>query len=343
MIRPFVTSLLILMLSFFGQALAQPQMPPTMVETLVVGKSTQRPSLEAVGTLKAQHGIVVRPEIPGRITEIYVQSGQSVNKGEPLVQLNPVIVQAQLDTIKTRLELSEKTAKRYQELMKTKVISKEDFDKVMATRAQDKAQLAEAKARLEQTKIVAAFTGKVGLRQVSVGDYVQAGQALVNLQSQDPILVEFAIPETKMRDIRVGQVVKLNTDAYPDRHFEGVVSALESRVDSATRTLTVQAKVSNPERLLLPGAFVSVNVDLNKAENVLTIPQAAVLYHANQAYVYRMMESKAVKTDIKLGKKSAGNVVVLSGLKVGDEIITAGQHKLMPGAPVMKLAAPPSQ
>lgn len=314
--------------------------PPTMIETLTIGNATFRPSIEAVGTVRAEQGIVVRPEIPGRITALLFDSGQSVKKGDPLVQLNSVVYQARLETSMTRLMLSEKTAQRYQSLLKTNVISKEDVDKAMATLLQDRAQVAEAKANLEQAKIVAPFSGKVGLRKVSLGDYVQAGQELVTLSSQDPILVEFSLPESQIRQIKKGQRVRLQADSVPQHQFIGEVIATESRIDPQTRTLAIQAKVPNPERLLVPGTFVSVKLDLGQEENILSVPQAAVMYQNGQAYVYRVVNQHAVKTDVKLGQKSAQSVVITSGLKVNDVVIVAGQHKVMPGAPVMALGKP---
>lgn len=314
--------------------------PPTPVDTLTVGSATVRPALEAVGTLKAEQGIVVRPEIPGRITALLFTSGQNVKKGAPLVQLNSVIYQARLETSKTRLALSEKTAQRYQSLLQTKVISKEDLDKAMAALLQDRAQVAEARANLDQATIVAPFAGKVGLRKVSLGDYVQAGQEIVTLQSQDPILVEFTLPETQLRQIRKGQRVRLHADALGQQAFTGEVIATESRIDPQTRTLAVQAKVANPDRQLTPGAFVSVKLDLGQEQTILAIPQAAVLYQNGQAYVYRVINQHAVKTDVQLGEKTAQHVVIRTGLNVNDVIIVAGQHKVMPGAPVMALGKP---
>jgi membrane fusion protein (multidrug efflux system) len=258
-----------------------------------------------------------------------------VAAGAPLLELNPDIIIAQLAQYKAALNLSKLAFDRAVKLYNTRTISKAEFDQAQADLSAGQARVDAANAQLRQARIIAPFAGRLGLSLVSIGDYVSAGQSIVNLESLDPINVDFSIPETYMGRVAVGQDIELRSGAFSSQVFYGKVDAIESQINPGNRSLLLRASVPNKEHKLLPGGFVDVKLYTNEAsQQVISVPQVAVLYAPDGNYVYKIVNNSAVKTLVTLGSSDAQNVIIKEGLKPGDDIITAGQQKVQDGARV---------
>lgn len=326
-----------------GTAVAKPKqqlnIPPTLVETTVVKLTDKQQQVSATGTLNAIPGIVVKPEISGRITKIYFKSGDAVAAKAPLIEIYPDVIKAQLAQAQASQQLTKLNYDRASKLIKTHDISEADFDKSRADYKAAQASVNQALALLEQTTIRAPFAGKLGLSQVNLGDYVSAGTDIVNLQSIDPIYVDFSIPEVYLSKVAVGQSLNIRNTAYPNVIFKGKVEALESAINQANRTLMLRASIPNKDGKLLPGAFVEVALQVNVEQKVIEIPQTAIVFSPEGNFLYRVLDNKAVRTMVTLGDRDADSVIIKNGLNVGDVVITSGQLKIQDGSPV--ITAPP--
>lgn len=325
----------------YGKQAKGMQMPPSFVETSTVALSNRQQQVAATGTLTAIPGIVIKPEISGRVTKVYFKSGDTVKKGAPIIEIYPDIIKAELAQAEATLQLTKLNYDRSVQLYKSHDVSKADNDKATADYNSAKARVEQAKAQLSQTTIVAPFNGRLGLSQINIGDFVSSGTEIVNLQSMDPIYVDFSIPEVYISKVATGQDVKVRTDAYPGVTFIGKVEALESAINQANRTLMLRASIPNKDGKLIPGTFVEVSVLVNVEQQAIEIPQTAVVFSPEGNFVYKVIDGKASKAIVTLGDRDADKVVVKNGLVAGDVIITSGQLKVQDGAPVM--VAPPSQ
>lgn len=314
------------------------KMPPTVIETADVKTMPWQAIIQETGTLAAIDGIEIKPEIPGRVTDIYFESGQPVKKGDRLVQLFPDIIKADLAKAEAQLKLNQLNYERYETLYQKKFLEKAELDKAKATLESSEADVAKLKASLSQTLITAPFDGKIGLLTISIGDYLNVGEKITSLQSLDPIRVDFAVPEQYSHDIKIGDKIKLASKAFQN-DFEGKVTALDAEINASTRSLNIQALVPNTEGKLIPGSFVEISLALEEEHSVLTIPQTAILYSPEGDGVYRVIDHKAVKTKIKLGEKLENNIaIVKEGLHEGDSIINGGLMKIQDQADVMTQA-----
>lgn len=303
-------------------------MPPPMVQAETVKMQPWQQKVQATGSLAARQGIVVKPEIAGRVTFIYFKSGQDVQQGTPLLQLNQSILKSQLALNQANLALRKDQFQRAIALYQEKAMAKADYDTAKANLDSAQAQVDQAAAQLKQTDIVAPFSGKLGLRQVSIGDFVSSGQSIVNLQSLDPIIVNFSVPEIYLNKLASGDTVHIHSDAYQKKVFTGTVYAYDSIIDPDTRTLSVRASVPNPGEKLLPGAFVEVTLLLGKPENLITVPQTALVASINGTSVYKVVNGKAVETPVVVGTLENNLATIKSGLKAGDVVVTDGQNKI---------------
>jgi membrane fusion protein (multidrug efflux system) len=334
-----VTAVLLSIFSISAHAFDMSKMPPTPVEVATVQKQAWQPELHATGTLVANRGVMLRTEITGRITKVLFTPGQLVKPDAPLIQLNPDILQAQFDSAKAQQTLSQAHNDRMLALYKRNTISKADLDKSQATLKSDTANVAHMQARLDQALIKAPFEGRVGLNLVHPGDYVASGQELVSIQAIDPIRADFSVPETYAGKVVVGQMVQVTTALYSGKFFTGKLAEIDSLLSSKTRTLAVRAHIPNADHKLLPGAFVDVKLFLGEKQDVLTVPQTAVVFDASGNYVYKLLDKKAIKTPVKLDTRLGERVIIKEGLKVGDIVIIAGQVKLHDGSSVDVKAA----
>ncbi len=311
--------------------------PALPVETASVVQDTLRKSLTAVGTLVANENVVIRPEIAGRVQAIAFQEGQSATRGAPLVQLDDAVHRAEL----AQAEAGEEQARRLRDsglqLVNKGYISTNEMDRLETELKVAEANRKLAQARLAKTRIYAPFTGQLGLRRVSVGDYVNPGQELVTLDDLASLKVDFRVPETYLDALSIGQLIELEVDSFPQERFRGEVYALDPQVSTADHSIALRARIPNPEARLRPGLFARVSLLLEEKAEALLIPEQAVLPQGDGNFVFRVQDGQARLTAITLGQRRLGQVEVLSGLTAGDIVVTAGQQKITDGASVTPL------
>jgi len=323
-----------------AQTPAKPMGLPVRATPVKVTKVADEVS--AVGSLLAEESVVIRPEIDGRITALPFQEGQAVGAGQKLVTIDSSEYEAQLAAIEADLRTEQQRYQRAQELFQQKFISKEALDVQLGSVERLKARADEARAKLAKTVIRAPFSGTLGLREVSPGAYVKAGDNIVRLDNVSSIKLDFRIPEVFLSKVRPNQEVAVRLDAYPNEEFRGRVYAVEPAVDEKTRTVLMRARVPNRNGKLKPGMFVRVGLTLDVRPKAIVIPEQAIWPQGRDAFVFRVVDGKAVLTKIELGVRRPGEVEVTSGLGDKDVVVTDGQIKLKDGAPVMVMGAQPA-
>ena len=303
---------------------------------------TMQSEVTAVGTLIAADSVVIRPEIAGRVVGLHFQEGQLVQKGAKLMTLDPSEYRAQLAATSADAKTESQRYQRAQELLEKNFISKEALDVAKGNMDKALAKQQQDEVLLSKTTISAPFTGVVGLRQISPGAYVKAGDDVVRLENLSTVKLDFRVPEMYLSQIKPGQSLTIRVDAYPNDTFQGKIYALEPAVDEKTRTVVVRALIPNLQNKLRPGMFARVNVLLSTRPNAVVIPEQAIWPQGRDTFVYRVVDGKAVLTKVELGVRHPGEVEVLKGLSANDVVVTDGQMKLKDGAPVMVLPAPPA-
>jgi membrane fusion protein (multidrug efflux system) len=309
------------------------------VEAAKVVAAPLSEQVTAVGTLLSNEAVTVSSEIPGRLKEIHFQEGQPVEKGAPLFTLDDSVYQAQLADAAAKLKLAEQTHKRTSTLFTNKYATAQSADESASNLAVNTAAVELARVQLEKAHIVAPFSGIVGLRHVSVGEYIIAGQALVNLESIDPVKADFRVPEKFLPAIQVGQTIRIKVDAFPDDSFKGKVYAIDPRLDVAGRSLLVRALVPNEDRRLRPGLFARVTVLLQLKEDALTVPEQAIVPQGDSQFVFKIVGGKVQFTKVVIGTRREGRVEIIEGLAAGDQVVTAGQLKIRDGSAVSVVGA----
>ncbi len=304
------------------------------VKAGTVGSGTVTEEVSAVGSLIANESVMIRPERDGRIAAIHFSEGQLVRTGAKLVSLDASEIEAQLGAINAELNLNRIRLKRAEELQAKNFISAQALDEARESLNQSVARQAEVKARLEKTVILAPFEGVAGLRQVSPGAYVKAGQDIARLEGIGTLKLDFRVPEVYLSRIAAGQAVQLRVDAFPGEAFDGAIYAVEPAVDEATRTVLLRARVPNPGVRLKPGMFARVNLVLGTRRNALLVPEQAVVPRGRENFVFRIVDGKAAITRVELGLRRAGEVEIVKGLTVGETIVVDGQLRLQDGTPV---------
>jgi membrane fusion protein (multidrug efflux system) len=295
------------------------------VEAAKVVAAPLSEQVTAVGTLLSNEAVTVSSEIPGRLKEIHFQEGQPVEQGAPLFTLDDSVYRAQLDDAEAKLKLAEQTNKRTSTLFSNKYATAQSADEATSNLAVSTAATELARVQLEKTRIVAPFSGIVGLRHVSVGEYITAGQALVNLEAIDPVKADFRVPEKFL--------------PFPDASFEGKVYAIDPKLDVSGRSLLVRALVPNNDQRLRPGLFARVTVLLQLKEDALSVPEQAIVPQGDSQFVYKIVDGKVKLTKVVIGTRREGRVEIVEGLAVGDEVVTAGQLKIRDGSAVSVVAA----
>ncbi|WP_455210718.1 efflux RND transporter periplasmic adaptor subunit [Kaarinaea lacus] len=317
--------------------------PPMPVEVATVNQGTVNVDISAVGTLQANESVIIRPQISGRIETIKFDEGQTVEKGAVLFSLDASEYRAQLAESEATVKLAQLKFDRSKDLLKKNLSSQQQYDEDAAKLDEVKAQLALYKDRLAKTVIRAPFSGVTGLRKVSPGDVVQPGQELVNLEDIHLLKLDFRAPEVYLSDLKTGLAVTVVTDAFPNEIFTGKVYAIAPRVDEASRSVLLRARITNDKGKLRPGIFAKVELRLASRENAILIPEEALWPVGKDMFVYRVTEGKAAMAKVKIGKRLKGQVEILEGLSNGDTVITAGQMKLRNEAPVMPINQPENQ
>ncbi|HYD98559.1 MAG TPA: efflux RND transporter periplasmic adaptor subunit [Alphaproteobacteria bacterium] len=310
------------------------QRPPAPVEVAPVKRMAVTEELSAVGTLLANESVTLQPEISGRIARILFEEGTRVEAGAPLVRLDDTMLRAELLQAQARLNLSEANFSRADALARSGSGTARTRDEAVTGRETARADVALAQARLEKTVINAPFAGIVGLRTVSVGDYVTPQDTLVNLESIDPLKVDFRAPEIYLSRLRRDQPIAVTVDAYPGQVFTGQIYAIDPLVDAEGRAVRLRARIPNPAEALRPGLFARVTVTTESRENALVIPEAAVFAQGQDKFVYRVAEGKAALVKVVLGQRRAGDVEVVEGLAEGESVVLAGHARLRDGAAV---------
>jgi len=303
------------------------------VETAVVTAVDFVDEGTAVGTLKSNESVVLRPEAAGRISRIGFQDGSQVSKGTVLVTLDAAMQEAELAQAKANLGLARANFQRSEDLVAKKFLSQQALDSAAATLKIQEAQLQLAEAKLAKTRIRAPFAGVVGIRNVSVGDYVKEGEELINLEDVATLKVDFRLPEVYLERLKKGQTIEVISDALPGERFSAVLDAIDPLVDAGGRSISCRARLANSGDKLKPGMFVRVRLAFGERKGALMIPEQAIVTGA-KPIVYAVVEGKAKAVPVKLGARLAGKVEVLEGLAAGDVVVTAGQMRLRDGAGV---------
>lgn len=329
-----------MMMAYFAQMGSAPQ----TISSTIAQKQDWQPSLKAVGTLRAAQGADLSTEMAGTVEHIFIESGQDVSEGTVLLQLDAKEEIAQLQALKAQERLAKITLDRDEKQLKVEAISQATYDADKAQLENLTAQVQAQQAMLEKKIVTAPFSGRLGIRKVDIGQFINAGQAVVTLQQLDPIYFDFFVPQQKIGQLKVGQKVTLTTESLKDKKIEGTVTAINAKVDATTRNIEVRATFKNQEKILRPGMFATANITLGTKENYLTLPQTAVTFnpYGNTVFVvHKDGKNKdgspklTVKTAfVETGLTRGDQVAILSGIKAGDEIVTAGQLKLRNGSVV---------
>jgi len=317
--------------------------PPGMpVKAVPVKVGTVKHEVTAVGSLLADESVIIRPEIDGRVIDLLFKEGQAVSQGAKLVTLDASEVQAQLAAANAQVRTDQQRLERTKELLDQKFISQDAYDVAKNNYERSVAVKDEIQARLDKAVIRAPFSGIAGLRMVSPGAYVKKGDDIVRLENISAIKLDFRVPEVFVSQLKVGQLVDIRLDAFPDEAFTGRIYAVEPVVDERTRTVLVRARVDNTGFKLKPGMFVRVAVTLSTRPNAILVPETAIWPQGQDSYVYRVVDGKAILTKIAMGQRRPGEVEVTEGLSPGDVVVTEGQIKIRDGAPVMVMGEAPA-
>ena len=312
------------------------------VEAVTIEPQPLSGGLQTVGSLRADESVVVRPEVGGRISRIHFEEGGRVEAGQPLFTLDASVAQAALTEAQANLDNSRRANARTAELAGSQLIARSDYDQTRAAFAVDQARVASARAALSKMTLRAPFSGRIGLREVSVGDFVSVGQDLAPLVRMDPIKVDFSVPEGALSQIATGQSIAVTVDAFPGETFGGKVVAIAPVIDPDSRSVQLRAEIPNPDGRLRPGQFAKLVLDTrNAAQSGLLVPEQALMQEGETRFVYTVVDGKAHKAVVTTGIRVPGKVQVVEGLKAGDVVITAGQAKPMmhEGMGVMVLPA----
>lgn len=318
--------------------------PPETVTTAEVKLDRWQPTLSAIGSITAVQGVMVSAEISGTVKHIAFESGTTVKAGELLVELDTAIEQAQLRSAAAAADLARANLDRARDLRGRNLTSAADFDAAEAQAKQTIAQMDNIRAAIAKKFIRAPFSGRLGIRQINLGQFLDNGAAIVTLQSLDPVYANFAMPQRYLAQLRSGMTVRVAADAFPKQSFDGRITAISPEVDSV-RNVRLQATLSNPDDRLQPGMYVEVSVVLPETESVLLIPATAVLYAPYGDSVFVMEDKKDEKTGqtgkvlnqkfVRLGPARGDFVVVASGLEAGQILVSTGVFKLRNGMGVV--------
>lgn len=314
--------------------------PPTVVATQEVQTLEWRRESNAVGSIEAVQGVMISNELSGLVSKIHFKSGQQVEAGDTLVELNRETEEAQLASAKATEKLARLNLKRARELFEKDTISKAELDLAVAEESSAKAQVKNLQAIIARRTIYAPFSGRLGIRQINLGEFLNPGTPLVTLQSQDPVYASFFLPQRELADISEGLTVIAETDAAPGQTFTGEITAIESEIDPATRNIRIQATLQNPDGTLKPGMFVNVVVQFADVREVFAIPTTAVAYasYGNRVFTAEPSEDGkglvALEHFVKLGETRGDYVEVVKGIKSDARVVTEGAFKLRPGMPI---------
>jgi len=317
--------------------------PPSAVTTVVARRDNWPSTMDVIGTAQAIQGVTVSADLPGTVSKINFESGTAVHAGDILVELDTREERAQLAAAESDRDLAKINYGREQQLVNEGVIPRSEYDNAAAQQKSTEAKVGEIKATIERKTIRAPFSGILGIRQINLGQYLAAGQAIVPLQSVNPIYVNFGVPQQSAPQMRSGGTLRVTSDDLPGVEFTGRVSAVDSVVDSSTRNIQVQATLPNPQGKLRPGMFVQVQVRLGASRQIIPLPASAINYapYGDSVFVVTDLKDPKGKTYkgvrqqvVKVEGSRGDQVAVVSGLNPGEEVVTSGVFKLRNGAAV---------
>lgn len=297
-------------------------------------------AVSAVGTLRAAESVVIKPETAGRIARIGFEGGARVRKGDLLIALDAAIVAAESEQTRAELALAQANYQRTVDLAQKQFVSERARDEAAANLRVLEARLKLAQARLSKTEIRAPFAGVLGLRNVSLGDYVREGDALVVLEDVSSMQVDLRLPERFLGQIRRGQQLRVEFDAWPGREFQAVLEAIDVQVDANGRSVVARGRLANADGLLRTGMFAKASLTLSENPKAVMVPEEAVVPMGSDLFVYRIVDGKAFRTRVSTGQRREGRVEIVQGLESGERVVTAGQLKLQRnGQPVRVVAS----
>lgn len=326
--------ILAILLALSVDALAQGGLP---AEVIRVQPQELKSTINAIGSLKANHSVILSPEVSGRIVKVGFKDGSEVKKGTVLFKLDDSTQKAQLNEARARVKLSNTEYKRTKQLFKQNVASETDLDSAAANLSINQAQSEFAQAQLEKLTVRAPFDGMIGLHNISAGEYVNAGQELVNLVELSTLKFDFSLPETYLSKVKLNQNVEIQTPAFPDKTYTGTIVAISPAINEQSRSFTVRAMIKNENLDLRPGLFANVLLEVGKNEQALLVPEQALIPQGQQYFVMKVVDGKVVQNPVTIGQRRKAEVELTSGIAKGDVVIIAGQIKLRPGAPVTPL------
>ncbi len=309
------------------------------VESIVVEPAPLRSSVRAVGSVLADASALLRAEVPGQIVGLHFDDGQRVGEGDQLYSVEATVLEAEVNEARANAEQAEAAYNRARELIDDKLVSATEFDTARAAYNVAIARLRSSEARLSKTVVRAPFDGTAGLRRINIGDYATIGQELVDVVRLDPLRVEFTVPETQLAQVREGQEVQVTVGAYPDEVFTGTITAIAPQIDVAGRSVTLRARLPNPDYKLRPGLFAQISITLDVDNNALLIPEQAIWPIGSDKTVFVVVDGKVTQRIVQIGQRLPGMVEIVDGLSAGEELVTAGQMKLYDGAAVNTIPA----
>jgi membrane fusion protein (multidrug efflux system) len=321
-------------------------LPPATVSTMVVETTAWQPKLSSVGNLRAYRGVELGTEIGGLVQTVPIKSGMEVKEGELLIKLNDTSDLAQLNSLKALADLAKVINERDGQQLEIQAISKNVFDTSKADAASKQAQVEQQTALVAKKNLKAPFSGRVGIVMINPGQFVNPGDKLLTLQTLDPILVDFNLPQSNAAQIQVGQEIILTTDAFKDTSFSGKITAVSPKVDTNTRNIQIEARLANPDKKILPGMFANVNIKLGDEVKLITLPQTAVTYnpYGSTVFIAKPTSKKdkqgkpvleAQQVFVTTGSTRGDQVAILKGLEEGSTVVTSGQLKLKNGTPLI--------
>ncbi|MDZ7591229.1 MAG: efflux RND transporter periplasmic adaptor subunit [Rubrivivax sp.] len=309
---------------------------PVAVEVATAEAMALTDDVQAVGSLRSRQGVMLRPEVSGRIARLGFEDGQRVSRGQLLVQLDDTLQQAQLQQAEAQASIARTNLERSRDLLAQNFVTQSAVDQNAAALQVAQAQVALAQAQLARMRVLAPFAGTAGLKRVAVGDYVKDGAEIVNIEDLGALRVQFALPERYIGRLRAGQDVEVAVDALPGRSFQGRVLAVDSQVDANGRALQVLAQVDNPGALLKPGMFARPRVVFAVRQGAVVVPEEALVPLGSKQFIFRVVDGPdgqklAQRLEAKIGLRLPGKVEIVEGLRAGDVIATAGQARLLRG------------
>ncbi len=329
---------------FIKKFIAANANPAQTVSTIVAKTEPWQKELKAVGSLRAARGADLSTQVAGTVSAIHFESGAEVQAGTLLVELAAQDDIAKLDALKATAALARITYERDRRQLRAQAVSQQVVDADEQNLKSDEAQVAQQQAIVDYKVIRAPFAGKLGIRQVDVGQYLSPGTAIVTLQALDPIYVDFTLPQQALSELKIGQKVSVTVDTYPGDVFTGKILAVNSKIDTATRNVQIRATLGNPDHRLLPGMFANVAVEVGTPQDFVTLPQTAVTYNPYGSTVYLAEEKgknaqgqpelAAKQVFITTGATRGDQVEIVKGVEAGQTVVSAGQLKLRNGSPL---------